>query len=206
MERYSPRSEHKMISNNDRSGYFGASDTDKVLAANYTTKTFKQWWAVKLGEQEPEFHGNVYTDAGNRYEHAILKTINENMTLDRQIIVDKYLLRVNYDGDYNGTIYEVKTHKSDREYEISTTHRRQTQVEMFAYKTMMEELKLPPFKRLYIVSYALFPDEYYGETVEVDFNRIKFHEVEYDKHFIKGEYLPKLKEKARALKKGKFIT
>lgn len=195
-----------MINNHDRSGYFGASDTDKVLAANYTTKTFKQWWAVKLGEQEPDFHGNAYTEAGNRYEHLILKAINENMNLDRQIIWEKNLLRVNYDGDYNGTIYEVKTHKSDREYTISTSHRRQTQVEMFAYKTMEKELELPPFKRLYIVSYAIQPDEYYGEVDEVDFNRIIFHEVEYDKHFIKDEYLPKLKEKARALKKGKFLT
>lgn len=195
-----------MISNHDRSGYFGASDTDRVLATNYTTKTFKQWWAVKLGEQEPDFHGNAYTEAGNRYEHEILKSINEKMNFDRQIIMDRYLLRVNYDGDYNGTIYEVKTHKSDREYQISTSHMRQVQVEMYAYKTMAETLELPPFKKLYIVSYALYPDEYYGEAVDVDFNRIAFHEVKYDKHFIKDEYLPKLKEKARALNKGKFLT
>lgn len=159
-----------------------------------------------MGEQEPDFQGSKYTDAGNRYEHPILLNINENMNFDRQIKVEKYLLRVNYDGDFNGTIYEVKTHKADREYEISTSHWRQTQVEMYAYKTMAEELELPPFKRLYIVSYALDPEEYYGTGADVDFNRIKFHEVKYDKNFIKGEYLPLLKEKARALKKGKFLT
>ena len=196
-----------MIASQDRSGYFGASDTNKVLATNYNTKTFRQWWAVKLGEQEPDFQGSIYTEAGNKYEHPILLSINENMNLDRQIIMERLLLRVNYDGDFNGTIYEVKTHKADREYEVSTTHWRQTQVELYAYTQMAKELDLPPLKKLYIVSYALYPDEYYtdAEDVEVDFDRIVFHEIEYDKDFIKGEYLPRLKEKARALKKGKFL-
>lgn len=196
-----------MIASQDRSGWFGASDTNMVLATNYNTKTFINWWAVKLGEQESDFKGSIYTEAGNKYEHPILQSINENMNLDRQIIIDKHLLRVNYDGDFNGTIYEVKTHRADKEYEVSTTHWRQTQVEMYAYKTMAEELELPPFKKLYIVSYALYPDEYYtdSEEVEVDFSRVVFHEVKYDKSFIKGEYLPMLKEKARALRKGKFL-
>ena len=194
-----------MIANQDRSGWFGASDTDKVLNTNYSTKTFKQWWAVKLGEQESDFKGSMYTDAGNKYEHPILLTINEKMNIDRQIKIEKYLLRVNYDGDFNGTLYEVKTHKDLKPYEISISHWRQTQVEMYAYKTMAEKLDLPPFKKLYIVSYALRVDEYNTNEVEIDFNRIVWHEVKYDKHFIKEEYLPKLKEKARALRKGKFL-
>lgn len=194
-----------MIANQDRSGWFGASDTDKVLNTNYSTKTFKLWWAVKLGEQESDFKGSMYTDAGNKYEHPILLTINEKMNLDRQIKIEKHLLRVNYDGDFNGTLYEVKTHKDLKPYEISTSHWRQTQVEMYAYKTMAEQLDLPPFKKLYIVSYALRVDEYNTNEVEIDFNRIVWHEVKYDKHFIKEEYLPRLKEKARALKKGKFL-
>lgn len=194
-----------MIANQDRSGWFGASDTNMVLSTKYNTKTFKQWWALKLGEQESDFKGNMYTDAGNKYEHPILLTINEKMNLDRQIKIEKHLLRVNYDGDYNGTLYEVKTHKDLKPYEISTSHWRQTQVEMYVYKTMAEQLDLPPFKKLYIVSYALRVDEYNTNEVEIDFNRIVWHEVKYDKHFIKEEYLPKLKEKARALRKGKFL-
>lgn len=194
-----------MIANQDRSGWFGASDTNMVLSTKYNTKTFKQWWALKLGEQESDFKGNMYTSAGNKYEHPILLTINEKMNLDRQIKIEKYLLRVNYDGDFNGTLYEVKTHKDLKPYEISTSHWRQTQVEMYAYKTMAEKLDLPPFKKLYIVSYALSVDEYNTNEVEIDFNRIVWHEVKYDKHFIKEEYLPKLKEKARALRKGKFL-
>lgn len=194
-----------MISNNDRSGWFGASDTDKVIARNRNTKTWKSWWSVKLGEQEPDFQGSKYTEAGNKYEHHILREINDKMEFDRQIKIDKLLLRVNYDGDFNGTIYEIKTHKSENVFEVSKTYWRQTQVEMYAYKTMAEELGLAPFKRLYIVSYPLYPDEYYTEwdDIEIDFNRISFHEIKYDKHFIKDEYLPSLKELARCLKKGK---
>lgn len=74
-----------MISNNDRSGWFGASDTDKVIARNRNTKTWKSWWSVKLGEQEPDFQGSKYTEAGNKYEHHILREINDKMEFDRQI-------------------------------------------------------------------------------------------------------------------------
>ena len=197
-----------MIKDQDRSGWFGASDTNMVLATNYNTKTFKQWWSVKLGEQEPDFKGSIYTDAGNKYEHPILRAINEKIEFDRQIRIERLLLRVNYDGDFDGTIYEVKTHKAEKDYEVTKSHWRQSQVEIFAYKEMQEELELPPFKRLYIVSYGLYPDEYYKEYdgVEIDFSRIKFNEIKYDKHFTKGVYLPLLKQKARALRKGKFLT
>lgn len=177
-----------------------------VLAKNRRTKSWKQWWAVKLGEQQPDFRGSIYTEAGNRHEHPLLLSINEKMGLDRQIRVEKLLLRVNYDGDHGGTIYEAKTHKAEKEFEVTKAYWRQAQVEMYAYQKMQEALGLPAFRRLYIVSYALFPDEYYrgdGEA-EIDFPRVKFHEIKPDRHFIKDEYLPALKGLARALRKGKF--
>lgn len=197
-----------MIDKFDRSGYFGASDTSMVIADNRQTKTWRQWWLVKLGEMESTFSGSIYTEAGNKYEHRILKAISEEITLDRQIIIEKLKLRVNYDGDLDGTIYEVKTHKAEKDFEISKQYWRQAQVEMYAYKTMEKELELPPFKKLYIVSYPLYPDEYYThrEDISIDMKRVKFNPVKYDKQFVKGEYLPKLKECARALKKGKILT
>lgn len=197
-----------MINSFDRSGYFGASDTSMVIADNRQTKTWRQWWLVKLGEMESTFSGSIYTEAGNKYEHRILKAISEEITLDRQIIIEKLKLRVNYDGDLDGTIYEVKTHKAEKDFEISKQYWRQAQVEMYAYKTMEKELELPPFKKLYIVSYPLYPDEYYThrEDISIDMKRVKFNPVKYDKQFVKGEYLPKLKECARALKKGKILT
>lgn len=197
-----------MINDFDRSGYFGASDASMVIADNRNTKSWRQWWLVKLGEMENTFSGSIYTEAGNKYEHRILKAISEDITMDRQIIIEKLKLRVNYDGDLDGTIYEVKTHKAAKEFEISKQYWRQAQVEMYAYKTMEKELELPPFKGLYFVSYPLYPDEYYTEqdAIEIDMNRVKFSPVKYDKQFVKGVYLPKLKECAKALKKGKVLT
>ena len=37
-----------MIASKDRSGYFGASDVDKIVG-NYNTKSFKKWWLEKIG-------------------------------------------------------------------------------------------------------------------------------------------------------------
>ena len=131
---------------------------------------------------------SIYTEAGNKYEHRILKAISEEITLDRQIIIEKLKLRVNYDGDLDGTIYEVKTHKAEKDFEISKQYWRQAQVEMYAYKTMEKELELPPLKKLYIVSYPLYPDEYYThrEDISIDMKRVKFNPVKYDKQFVKG--------------------
>ena len=47
-----------MIKNQDRSGWFGASDTSMVITKNRDTKTFKQWWSVKMGEMESQFQGS----------------------------------------------------------------------------------------------------------------------------------------------------
>ena len=195
-----------MIQNLDRKGFFGASDTRFVMADNHNTKTWKQWWQVKMGEVESQFGGNIYTRAGNMFEHDILLAVDPNMVLDGQIIHHRYLLRVNYDGWKNGMIYECKTHRADKPYTISDEHWQQVQVEMFCYQEKHKQWFLPPFEGLKIVSYALYPDEYYLEPdeIEIDENRILLHTVVYDKAWVKGEYLPRLKELARALKKGKF--
>lgn len=195
-----------MIHEYDRSGWFGGSDCRYVMAKNRNTQTWKRWWDMKLGHIEGNMIDNIYTRAGNLYEHPILYSIHPDMTVDGQILMEKYRLRVNYDGWHDGVIYEVKTHKSEKPFEISTAYWQQCQVEMFVYRSMSEQWFLPPLKELYLVSYALAPDEYYVEDgeVEIDENRIIFHKVKYEKSFIKGEYLPQVRELAKAMKKGKF--
>ncbi len=190
-----------MISNMDRSGWFGASDSAKVVAKNRKAKSWLAWWEVKMGLHDSEFTGSKYTEAGNKYEHHILTAISDKIEMDGQIKIEKLLLRVNYDGWHNGTIYEVKTHRSDKTFEVSKAYYQQAQVEMYAYKETYDD-----FKKLYIVSYPLYPDEYYtdAEDIQVDIQRMKFTEVKYDKTFIKSEYLPNLKELARCLRKEKF--
>ena len=87
-----------MIHSNDRSGWFGASDTKFIMNDNHQSKTWKEWWSVKMGARESSFSGSIYTRAGNLWEHPLLLALDPDMTLDGQIIHDKYLLRVNYDG------------------------------------------------------------------------------------------------------------
>ena len=43
-----------MLSDKDRSGYFGASDTSYIIG-NWKTKTFTNWWLVKLGLAQNNF-------------------------------------------------------------------------------------------------------------------------------------------------------
>ena len=38
-----------MIHNQDRSGWFGASDTARIMG-NWNTQTFARWWGEKLGK------------------------------------------------------------------------------------------------------------------------------------------------------------
>ena len=186
---------------------FGGSDTKFIMNDYRKSKTWKEWWSVKQGDIEPSFRGSIYTRAGTIFEHPILLTIDPEMTLDGQIIHDKYLLRVNYDGYKDGHIYEVKTHKYrfDQPYVVTDDHWQQCQVEMYVYQEKYKSWFLPEFEGLTLVSYALYPDEYHLEPweIQIDEERIQFHDIAYDKHWIKSEYLPRVKELARALKKRK---
>lgn len=195
-----------MIHNLDRSYYFGASDCKYVMAKNRDTASWKRWWSTKLGESEPVQLHSKEIEAGNKYEKPILLAINENMFLDGQIVMEDLRIRVNYDGWCDSVIYEIKTHHAEKEFEITNDYWMQCQLEMFVYKEKYKQWFLPPFRSLYLVSYGLNPDEYDvpWDKVEIDPNRLKYHPVKPDKAWIKGEYLPKVRELARALKKGKF--
>ena len=186
-----------MIHDKDRKGHIGASDSHYVVAS-HRAKTWNAWWDVKTGKPQ-SFEGNRYTKAGELYEHAILQAISPDMNLDRQLNYPDLSLRVNYDGDLNGVIYEVKTHKIDKRFEVSRPYWQQAQVEIFAYKLLQEEEHLPEFKRLWIVSYGLYPPEY-DYQAGVEFDRIRFHEIAYDPDWIDGTYLPKLRELSEKLK------
>ena len=196
-----------MIHDFDRSGYFGGSDCKQIMAKNRSTKTWQKWWDIKLGLEQADQIGNVYTRAGTLYEHAILNAIDEDMTLDGQIIYEKYKLRINYDGYKDGVIFEVKTHRANKEFKVSKEYWMQCQAQMFVYKELCSEWFLPDFQKLILVSYPLHDDEYVDTEVEVeiDEDRIELQEIPYDKDWIKGEFLPQVKELARALKKGKKL-
>lgn len=184
-----------MITNHDRSGWFGASDTRFVVAKRRDTKSWLEWWNEKLGHSKREIHTEAMA-AGTAWEHKILEAVNPAIRKDHQITVEKYRLRVNYDGDLDGTVYEVKTHNFLKGFSVTKPYWMQAQVEMYAMKT----------KKLYIVAYGLIAEEYKDYSGEVDDKRIDFHKVEYDKGWIQNEYLPRLKELCRALRKGRIPT
>ena len=186
-----------MIHDTDRRWWFGASDSKMVMTPNHQSNSWQSWWRVKCGVEEQEFKGNKYTDAGTRYEHPILECFNKDMNKDRQIIIEDLRLRVNYDGDFDGNIFEVKTHKAGNEFEITPYIYAQVQTQMYAWKETRDD-----FKHLYILSYALTEDDYANQepTVDdIDFDRIKVHKVKYSKGHIK-RYLKALEPLAKDLK------
>ena len=180
-----------MIASQDRSYYIGASDTSMVVG-NWTTKTFEKWWLEKLGINK----NDVKTEAmqtGTNYEHKILEALEiENIEMDKQIIIDR--LRVNLDGNTDTCIYEVKTHNIEKEFKVSKQYWRQAQVEMFASNIY----------KLYIVAYGLQENDYKNYFNEIDKDRIKLLQVDYDEKFITEEYIPKLEILTRCLKEGVF--
>lgn len=194
-----------MIKNQDRKGYFGASDTKHIMRDNHETKTWKQWWSTKLGAPNP-FTENRYTRAGNYFEHAILDAIDEGITKDGQIIMEEHLIRVNYDGYKDGVIYEVKTYDANNEWKVRKEYWQQCQVEMFVYKEMAKKWFLPPFKKLVLVSYPLYEEDYQAADRNdpdpiVDPNRLNMEVIEYDEKFIK-QYLKRVKKLSKKLRKA----
>lgn len=180
-----------MIQSQDRSNFIGASDTSMVVG-NWETKTFEKWWLEKIGIHR----NNISTEAmkaGNNYEHKILESLQiEDLEMDKQIIIDR--LRVNLDGNTQTCIYEVKTHKEEKEFKVSKQYWRQAQVEMYASN----------IHNLYIVAYALNESDYNNYFNKIDKCRLKLIKVDYDSKFILEEYLPKLKILTDCLKRGVF--
>ena len=184
-----------MIADQDRSGWFGASDTAMIMG-NWKTKTFQKWWLQKLGVDRSRFTSRAM-NAGTYYEHSILDTIGVPRK-DHQILLPQFRLRVNLDGDGPGEIHEVKTHKADKVFKVTKAYWQQVQVQGFA--KFYEEQKRTVIK---IHSYGLEDADYKNFFREIDPNRLKEHPIEYDPVFI-GQYLPRLMVLADCLERGEF--
>ncbi len=176
-----------MISNHDRSGWFGASDTATIMG-NYNTATFKKWWLEKMGIRQSTF-SNKAMKAGTHYEHKILDTI-PGITKDRQIIIPELHLRVNLDGETETVIHEVKTYKADK-FKLSKAYKQQVLVQMFASGKKLAQID----------AYRLTDADYLNYFNEIDKERLSEHPIEYDEEFIE-QYLIKLKYLCECLEKG----
>lgn len=179
-----------MIASKDRSGYFGASDTDKIIG-NWKTKTWLTWWMQKIGINNDHFD-NQYTLAGTHYEHRILESLGIPMELDKQFIVEELLLRVNLDGNTNDCIYECKTTQAEKEFKMPKKYINQVQVQMFA----------SGIHRAKVVVYRLNCDDYDNFFHPIDPRRRFEEPIAYDEHWINTVYLPKLRILADCLKRG----
>ena len=180
-----------MIVSQNRSYYVGASDTSYVVG-NWETKTFEKWWLEKLGLNKNELRTEAM-QTGNNYEHKILKALElKDLEMDKQIIIDR--LRVNLDGNTKDCIYEVKTHRAEKEFKVSKQYWRQAQVEMYASN----------IHNLYIVAYSLEENDYKNFFNEIDKDRIQLIKVNYDEDFINKEYLPNLEILTKCLEEGAF--
>lgn len=182
-----------MISSQDRSGFFGASDT-KYIMGNWNTKTFQNWWMTKLGIYTSNFTSEAMF-AGTYYEHAILDVIGSPRK-DHQIIIPKYKLRINYDGDGIGRIDEVKTYKYERGFKVKKEYWQQVQVQMFG--KLWDEGKVPDTK---IWAYGLLPEDYKNFFNPIDRERLQDYPIEYDSSFI-ARYLRRIIYLANCLEKG----
>ena len=205
-----------MIHDYDRSHWFGASDARYVMDISGSSKTWNDWWLSKCGLSPQNFHGNIYTKAGNTFEHSILKTWHPGITFDRQIIIPELRLRVNLDGNTSDEIIEVKTYQIDREFKVTDGYYYQTQMQMLAWK-LEPSIRLVdcdgrppivrknmPLRRHIILAYGLYPDEYYAEYGE---EQIENGDIPIDKDRIKAiEVKPSMGTMRRARKNLKKLS
>ena len=176
-----------MISSNDRSGWFGASDTAYIMG-RWNTKSFFRFWLEKAGAIRNTFT-SPSLQAGTMYEHQILDALGVPIR-DRQIKIRKFRLRVNLDGEDFNEITEVKTYRES--FRVTKAYWQQCQIEMFASN-----------KKCRIAAYQLLPEDYLNYFNPVDLKRISIHPVQIEPEWIKNDYLPRLEYLAWCLKKGR---
>lgn len=186
-----------MIKNQDRSKWFGASDTNTIMNS-WETDTFKEWWATKLG-----FKGRSYKswimDCGNIMEIPIIRYIErqegEKIAIGKHPYYNVFLrLRVNYDGIRKDEVVEIKTteklwksvpKKYWQQCQVLMYRKRKKKTGLYAYQMESEDYASPYFP-------------------VIDGKRLKRYEIPYDEEFIKNEYIPRLKYLASCLRQKKF--
>ena len=185
-----------MIASTDRSGWFGASDVDKIVG-NWNTKTWMDWWLVKMGVARNNIE-TIAMNAGTHKEHQILEYVSPFMEMDKQIIFAPLRLRINLDGTVGKHIYEVKTHSAEKEFKPSKKYVQQVMVQMHG---MMMWKKCADVEAD-IVSYGLTKEDYKNYFLPIDPERLKYHPITYDVRWFDAVFLPRITYLAECLDKG----
>ena len=179
-----------MIASKDRSGWFGASDVDKIVG-NWNTKTWMDWWLVKMGVARNDIE-TMAMNAGTHKEHQILDFVSPFMETDKQILIEPIRLRINLDGNLGKRIHEVKTHSAEKVFKPSKKQVQQVMVQMYGFETGDAE----------IVSYGLTEEDYKNYFLPIDPDRLKHHPIAYDEKWIGTVFLPRITYLADCLIKG----
>lgn len=180
-----------MIASKDRSGWFGASDTDYIIG-NWQTKSFLNWWLQKLDLNRAHYE-NLAMNAGTHKEHQILEHLGVTET-DKQVVFQELRLRVNLDGNTVDTDYEVKTYNAEKQFKCPIKYKRQVWVQMYAAR----------LKKAFVVAYGLTQEDYKNYFLPIDDERLQLIPIEYNADFIDNQYLPKLRYLAWCLDCGKL--
>ena len=180
-----------MIASKDRSGWFGASDTDYIIG-NWQTKSFLKWWLQKLDLNRAHFE-NLAMNAGTHKEHQILEYLCVP-EMDKQVFLPELRLRVNLDGNTADTDYEVKTYKAEKQFKCPIKYKRQVWVQMYA----------AGLKKAFVVAYGLTEADYKNYFLPIDKDRLQLIPIEYNADFIENQYLPKLRYLAWCLEHGRL--
>ena len=182
-----------MITNKDRSGYFGASAT-KYIVGKWNTKTFQNWWLVKLGLKENNFT-NKSMLAGTYFEHKIIDAMNiPGIEKDKQIIIGRLI--VNLDGNTKSKIYEIKTFKHENGFDLKRHKDYVNQVLVQMYASGIHKAEID--------AYGLIASDYDNFFSDIDLSRLQAIEIEYDSNFIDNIYLPRLNYLTNCLEKGRM--
>lgn len=186
-----------MIKNQDRSKWFGASDTNTIMNS-WETDTFKEWWAVKLGFKRQSYKSWVM-DCGNIMEIPIIRFIEElegrKITIGKHPYYNIFLrLRVNYDGLRKDEVVEIKT--TEKLWKtVPKRYWQQCQILMYRKRK----------KKTGLYAYQMEQSDYASPYFPViDCKRLKRYEISYDEEFIKNEYIPRLKYLATCLRQKEF--
>ena len=179
-----------MIASKDRSGWFGASDVDKIVG-NWNTKTWMDWWLVKMGVARNDIE-TAAMNAGTHKEHQILEYISPFIETDKQIFLPDLRLRINLDGNVGKRIKEVKTHSAEKVFKPSKKYVQQVMVQMYGFETREAD----------IVSYGLTAEDYKNYFLPIDPERLKEHPIAYDEKWIENTFLPRIRYLADCLIKG----
>ncbi len=191
-----------MIQNHDRSLWVGASDIDELIALYSSNKAdaHSNFVAVKTGLISNPNIKSIYMTAGDLYERQIVDYGEEEpVEYDKTILVPKYSLRVNLDGNTASKIIEAKTKKFagkvsfDRRSPLWKRYYLQVQTQMFAWREYYGQDVSAVIKVYYLDELDYEAIKVYKKALPIDPEKFEIIPIEYDKFAVENMILPALK-------------